>query len=161
MMTGKEDLLRALIEAYLMEKGTHIFYSGAAEKAANPDAKKIFAELSEWEERHMDFIQYLYQAIEGDLDIRGFEAFKERTDAPVTESGIPIKELEASTEKYVFVDDKGALNFALEMEGKAYNLYRNLSGKASDSNTRVVFEEMMAQEVKHIDYLKNLRQKFA
>ena len=161
MMTGKEDLLRALIEAYLMEKGTHIFYSGAAEKAANPDAKKMFAELSEWEERHMDFIQYLYQAIEGDRDIKGFEAFKERTDAPVTESGIPIKELEANTGKYVFVDDKGALNFALEMEGKAYNLYRKLSAETSDSNARVVFEEMMAQEVKHIDYLKDLRQKFA
>ena len=161
MMTGKEDLLRALIEAYLMEEGTHNFYSGAAEKAVNPEAKKMFAELSEWEERHMDYIQYLYQSIAGDRDIEGFETFKKRTDAPVTESGIPIKELEAHTEKYVFVDDKGALNFALEMEGKAYNLYRKLSGETSDSNTRVVFEEMMSQEVKHIDYLKNLRQKFA
>ena len=161
MMTGKEDLLRALIEAYLMEEGTHIFYSDAAGKAVNPEAKKMFAELSEWEERHMDFIQYLYQAIEGDRDITGFEAFKKRTDAPMTESGIPIKELEAKTEKYVFVDDKGALNFALGMEAKAYNLYRKLSAEASDSNARVVFKEMMAQEVKHIDYLKDLRQKFA
>lgn len=161
MITGKEDLLRALIEAYLMEKGTHIFYSGAAEKAANPDAKKMFAELSAWEESHMEFIQYLYQAIEGDRDIEGFEAFKKRTPAPVTESGIPIKELEAKIERYVFVDDKGALNFALEMEGKAYNLYRKLSAEATDSNTQVVFQEMMAQEVKHMDYLKNLRQKFA
>jgi len=59
------------------------------------------------------------------------------------------------------VDDKGALIFALEMEGKAYNLYRKLSAETSDSNARVVFEEMMGQEVKHIDYLKNLRQKFA
>ena len=161
MMTGKEDLLRALIEAYLMEKGTHIFYSGAAGKAVNPDAKKTFAELSAWEERHMEFIQHLYQAIEGDRDVEGFEAFKKRTAAPVTESGIPIKELEANAEKYVYVDDKGALNFALEMEGKAYNLYRKLSAETADSNTRVVFEEMMAQEVKHMDYLKNLRQKFA
>ena len=161
MMTGKEDLLRALIEAYLMENGTHIFYSGAAEKAANPDARKTFAELSAWEERHMEYIQYLYQAIEGDLDLEGFEAFKKKTPALVTESGIPVKDLEAKAEKYVFVDDKGALNFALEMEGKAYNLYRKLSGDAADSNARVVFEEMMSQEVKHIEYLKDLRQKFA
>jgi rubrerythrin len=161
MMTGKEDLLRALIEAYLMEEGTHNFYSGAAEKAVNPEAKKMFAELSDWEEKHMDYIQYLYQAIEGDLDVKGFEAFKQRTQAPLTESGIPVKELEARTEKYVYVDDKGALIFALEMEGKAYNLYRKLSAETSDSNARVVFEEMMGQEVKHIDYLKNLRQKFA
>jgi rubrerythrin len=162
MMTGKEDLLKALIEAYLMEKGTHIFYADAAEKAANPSAKKTFAELSAWEESHMEFIQYLYQAIEGDRDIEGFEAFNKKTPAPETESGVPVKDLEeANIEKFVFVDDKGALNFALEMEGKAYNLYRRLSAGTSDSNTRVVFEEMMAQEVKHMDYLKELRQKFA
>jgi len=39
-----------------MEEGTHNFYSGAAEKAVNPEAKKMFAELSDWEERHMDYI---------------------------------------------------------------------------------------------------------
>ena len=157
MMTGKEDLLRALIEAYLMEKGTRVFYSGAAEKAANPEAKKMFAELSDWEERHMDFIQYLYQSIEDDRDVQGFSAFSERTDAPVTEAGIPVKDLEAKLEKYTFVNDQDALRMALEIEGKAYNLYRGLSEKASDSNARVVFDEMMEQELKHIDYLKKMR----
>jgi len=160
-MTGKEDLLRALIEAFLMEKGTRFFYSSASEKAANSEAKKMFRDLSDWEEKHMDFIQYLYQAIQGDRDIQGFQDFQERTDAPVTESGIPVKEFEAKLEKYEYVDDKGALQMALEMEGKAYNLYRKLAGKASDSNAKVVFEEMMDQEVKHVEYLKNMRAKFA
>lgn len=161
MMTGKEDLLRALIEAYLMEKGTRTFYSNAALKAAQSEAKKMFAELSDWEGRHMDFIQYLYQAFEGDRDIKGFEDFKEKADAPVTESGIPAKELEAKPEEYDFVDDEGAMKLALEMEGKAYNLYRKLSEEASDSNARVVFKEMMEQEAKHIAYLKKMRAQFA
>ena len=156
-MTGKEDLLRALIEAYLMEKGTRIFYSDAAAKAAKTGAKKMFKELSDWEERHMDFIQYLYQAIEGDRDIIGFEDFSKKTDAPVTESGIPVKELEAKLGEYAFVDDEDAIRLALEMEGKASNLYRKLSGEASDSNARVVFKEMMEQELKHIEYLKKMR----
>ncbi len=160
-MTGKEDLLRALIEAYLMEKGTCAFYSNAAAKAAKPETKKMFAELSDWEERHMDFIQYLYQAFEGDLDIKGFEDFKERADAPVTESGIPVKELEAKMEEYSFVDDEETIKLALEMEGKAYNMYRKLSETATDSNARVVFKEMMEQEVKHIDYLKKMRENLA
>lgn len=161
MMTGKEDLLRALIEAYLMEKGTRTFYSGAAAKAADSGAKKMFAELSVWEERHMDFIQYLYQEIQDDRDIKGFEDFKDKTDAPVTEAGIPVKELEARLERYDFVDDKGAIQLALEIEGKAYNLYRKLSEETSDNNARVVFQEMMEQEVKHIDYLKKMRPEFA
>ena len=161
MMTGKEDLLRALIEAYLMEKGTHIFYSNAAAKASKAEAKKMFAELSDWEEKHMEFIQYLYQAFMDDRDIKTFEDFKESADAPVTESGIPIKELEAKIEKYAFDDDEGAMRIALETEGKAYNLYRRLSEEAPDSNAKVVFKEMMEQELKHIDYLKKIGAKIA
>jgi len=161
MITGKEDLLRALIEAYLMEKGTRIFYSAAAGKAAGAEARKMFAELSEWEDRHMEFIQYLYQAIEGDRDIKGFLDFERRTEAPVTESGIPVKELEAKLENLEFTDDRAALQLALEMEGKAYNLYRKFSSEAPDNNARVVFQEMMEQELRHIDYLKQMRDKLA
>jgi len=161
MMTGKEDLLRALIEAYLKEKGTRIFYSSAAAKASNPGARKMFAELSDWEGKHMEFIQYLYQAFVDDRDIKNFEDFSEKTDAPIAESGIPVKELEAKIEKYAFDDDEGAMRIALETEGKAYNLYRRLSEEAPDSNAKVVFKEMMEQELKHIDYLKKMGSEIA
>lgn len=158
---GKEDLIQAIIEAYLMEKGTREFYANASDNALNPDAKEAFFMLSEWEEKHMEYIQFLYQSFTHDLDIIGFEKFRDKTDAPFAESGIPVKELESIMEKYNFTDDKGALSLALEMEGKAYNLYRKLSEKAVDINARVVFQEMMEQELKHIDYLKNLRTKLS
>jgi rubrerythrin len=161
MITGKENLLQSLIEAFLMEKGTNIFYSQAAQKAADPAAKKVFQDLAVWEEKHMDFIQFLYRSIQGDQDIEGFEAFQAKTDAGVTEAGIPVKDLEAKLEKYSFLDDRAALKIALDIEAKAYNLYRRLSGSASDNNARVVFGEMMAQEQKHIVYLKNLEGKIA
>jgi len=47
----------------------------------------------------------------------------------------------------------------MEIEGKAYNLYRKLSQDAEDTNAKVVFKEMMDQEVKHVEYLKKLRLK--
>lgn len=168
MVTGKEDLLQALIEAYLMEKGTKEFYSQAADKSVNPEAKKTFKELSQWEDKHMDFIQFLYQSIQDDKDIKSFKEFENKTDAPVTEAGIPVKDLSASAdsprrrgkvEKYNFKDEKGALTLAMEIEGKAYNLYHKLSQNAKDTNAQVVFKEMMEQEVKHIDYLKQMRLK--
>jgi rubrerythrin len=161
MITGKEDLLSALIEAYLMEKATNEFYTFASEKAGNTDAKKAFGDLSCWEEKHMEFIQSLYQAIAQDRDIEGFETFKEKTPSPVTEAGIPIKDLEQKLEKPQYSDDHGAVTLALEIEAKAYNLYRKLSDGAADSNARVVFKEMMEQEMKHIDYLKTLREQLA
>ncbi|MBA4374035.1 MAG: hypothetical protein C0402_14385 [Thermodesulfovibrio sp.] len=161
MITGKEDLLQSLIEAFLMEKGTNIFYSQAAEKASNPEARKMFRDLTVWEEKHMAFIQFLYQSIQGDLDVEGFEAFQAKTDAPMTEAGIPVKDLEARIEQFTFVDDLGAYQIALDIEAKAYNLYRRLSEGAADSNARVVFKEMMGQEQKHIEYLKQTRGKIA
>jgi len=163
MLTGKEDLIQSLIEAFLMEKGTMDFYAQAASKARDLEAKKMFKELSSWEHRHMDFIGFLYQSIQEDKDIVGFERFTDKTAAPVTESGIPVKDLEAKIEQYsfVFVDDMGALILALEIEAKAYSLYHKLSQSALDTNAKVVFQEMMAQEAKHIEYLKQLRLKLS
>lgn len=161
MITGKEDLMQSLIEAYLMEKGTMDFYLQASGKAISPEAKKIFKELSDWEETHMKFIQFLYQSIQEDRDLVSFENFKKKTPAPITEGGIPVKDLEARLEKYDFIDDMGALILALELEGKAYTLYSKMSKAASDSNAKVVFKEMMEQENKHIEYLKKLRQKIS
>ncbi|MFN3480286.1 MAG: ferritin family protein [Thermodesulfovibrionales bacterium] len=159
MITGKEDIIQALIEAYLMEKGTMEFYAHASDKALNPDARETFSMLSEWEKKHMEYIQFLYQSFTQDLDIIGFERFRKRMPAPIIEAGIPVKELESKTEKYSFTDDMGALSLSLEIEGKAYNLYRMLSEKAVDTNTRVIFEEMMEQELKHIEYLRDLRER--
>lgn len=175
MLTGKEDLLQALIEAFLMEKGTMKFYSQASDNVTNPEAKKTFKELSIWEGQHMDFLQFLYQSTQEDKDIKGFEEFKNKTDAPITEAGIPVKDLQAKTEKpepsqaelgsgsawHDFTDGMKALTLAMEIEGKAYNFYRELSQSASDTNAQVVFKEMMEQELKHVDYLKKLRLKLA
>ncbi len=166
MITGKEDLLQAFIEAYVMEKGTRDFYSQAATRAIDSKAKNTFKALSVWEEKHMVFLQFLYQSIQDDKDIKSFKEFRNKIDAPVTEAGIPVKDLSASADspgrrgkvgKYNFTDEMGALTLAMEIEGKAYNLYRKFSQNATDTNARVVFKEMMEQEAKHIDYLKNLR----
>jgi len=159
MLTGKEDLMISLIEAYLMERGTMDFYAQVASKSKVPEAKKMFGELSSWEHRHMDFMGFLYQSIQEDKDVMGFERFSAKTDAPVTEAGIPVKDLEAKLEKYEFADDIGALKLALEIEGRAYSLYSRLAKSAVDANAKVVFQEMAEQETGHIEYLKKIRQK--
>jgi len=159
MITGKEDLLQSLIEAFLMEKGTREFYFQASERSINSEAKNTFKELSEWEKQHMDFIQFLYQSILDEKEIKSFEEFKKKAETSVTEAGIPVKDLETKIEKYDFKDEVGALTLAMEIEGKAYNLYHKFSQDAADTNAQVVFKEMMGQELKHIDYLKKLRLK--
>jgi rubrerythrin len=161
MLTGKEDLLRSLIEAFLMEKGTQEFYAEASGKAMAPEAKKTFRELSDWEEKHVDYIGFLYQSILDDRAFGTFDEFREMAPAPLTEGGIPVKDLETRLEEHSFIDDMGAIALALEIEGKAYNLYRGMSEKASDTNARIVFRNMMEQEMKHIDYIREMRKKLA
>ena len=159
MITGKEYVMQALIEAFLMEKGTKEFYSQAAEKVYESVAKDTFKKLSQWEQKHMNYIQFLYQSLEGDREIKTFEEFKNKADAPITEAGIPVKDIEAKIEEYDFTDDMKVLTLAMGIEGKAYNLYHKLSQNAVDTNAQVVFKEMMEQELKHVDYLKKLREK--
>ena len=161
MITGKEDMLQSLIEAYLMEKGTKEFYNEASGKVDNPEAKKIFEELSDWEDEHMSFIQYLHQSINGDLEFGSFEDFQNSSDAPLTETGIPVKELDKKLEKYRYTDEKGAITLAMKIEARAFTMYRDLSRSAEDNNAKAVFEEMMHQETKHMDYLKSLKAKLA
>lgn len=161
MITEKGELLQALIEAYIMEKGTNDFYMQASVRAMNTEAKSAFRNLAEWEQRHMEYIQFLYQSIQGDSDVVSFEAFKNRISAREAEGGIPIKELEERVERYFFIDDIGALTLALEIEGKAYNLYRRLSETVDDRNVMVLMKEMMDQEQDHIKYLKEMRLRLA
>ncbi len=157
MFTGREDLLQALVEAYVMEKGTWEFYTQASEKTNIPEAKNAFQKLCDWEERHMDYICFLYEAVMDNREMKSFENFKNTTTADVTEAGIPVAGLESKVERYTIKDQMGALTLAMEIEGKAYSFYRGLHKDAADSNARIVFNEMMEQEVRHVEYLKKFR----
>lgn len=158
MITGKENILQALIEAYLMEKGTKEFYAHAAQKMENITAADAFKTLTGWEDKHMGYIQTLYQALEDDRDLVSFQEFMNKTEAPETEAGIPVKDFEVKLEEHTYADENSALEMALSIEGKAYNLYRRFSEQASDANARVAFKEMMEQELHHIDYIKKMRE---
>jgi len=157
MATGKEDLLQALVEAFIMEKGTREFYRLAVAKSVAPDAKKTFQGLAEWEEKHMAYIQSLYQSIMDDRELEEFASFSRKVSAPVTESGIPVKDLEKQMETYTVTDERDALNLALSIEAKAHRLYQDLAKKAADTGTKVIFEDMVAQEAKHLEELNILR----
>lgn len=161
MITGREDLLQALVEAFLMEKGSKEFYTEAALKTPGEEAKSAFKRLQDWERRHMDYIQFLYQSILGEWETMSFEEFKKKTPAPLVEGGIPTESLVEKIEEATFIDDAGALALALGIEGKAYNLYRGLSESAADSSVKVFMKEMMEEELRHIDYLKEMRKGLA
>lgn len=161
MITGKEGLLQAMIEAYTMEKGTNEFYTEASAKAIDDETKKAFAQLAKWEEEHMQYLQFLYQSIRDERETVSFENFKSNLKPETAEGAIPVSQMEKKLNESSFLDDLGALTTALEIEGKSYNFYRKLSDTAEDTNTKAFMKELMQWEQKHIEYLKLLRYRIA
>jgi len=157
MITGKEDLIDAIIESYTMEKGTRDFYDFASSKAIDDHAKETFLKLRDWEETHMRYLEFLYHSLHGDVETLSYEEFSKKVPAAHTESGLPVREAEKMFEEKEFIDDTEVIILALEIEGKAYNFYRKLSDSAEDPNARVIFKDMMSQEEKHIDFLRDLK----
>jgi rubrerythrin len=161
MLTGKEDLLQALVEAYIMEKGTKEFYAQAASKSNAAEAKKSFADLAAWENKHMIYIQSLYQSILDDRELEEFKTFSIKAPATVSEGGMPVKDLEKRIEKFAVRSEKDALSLAIGIEAKAYNFYKGLAAKTQDDQAKVIFEELMAQETEHMDQLNVLKKNIA
>lgn len=157
MISGKENLTGAIVEALAMEKGTREFYAYASERSAEASAKDMFTRLRDWEDDHMKYLESLYQALMSDSDLESYAQFSAHVPATHIEAGIPLKEAEEMYDKRKFASDAEAVDFAIGIEGKAFNLYRKLSESAEDRNAQVIFAEMKAQEQKHIDYLNEMK----
>jgi rubrerythrin len=159
MINAKEGLIQALMDVYMMEKGIHQFYDKVAAKTQNREAKKAFTELAEWESGHARYAQYLYQGLMEDWDIVSFEEFSKRAKPEIAEGGTPLKDLEGRIDEFTYLDDVGAIAFALKVEAKEYALYRKLADETADTNMKVLFENLAEWEQRHIEYLQNLRKK--
>lgn len=164
MITGKEDLLRTMMEVFVMEKGSRDFYERTAERAAAPEAKEAFQKLAGWESRHMDYIRHLYHALNDDRETLSFDAFAKGVRPEEVEGGIPVHEMAGGAggaDDFTYVDDLGAVDLALKMESSAYALYKRFAAEADDTDVGVFLADMAGMEQKHMEYLKGLRESIA
>jgi rubrerythrin len=161
VINAKEGLIQALMDVYMMEKGIHRFYEEVAAKTQNQEAKKAFTELAEWESGHARYAQYLYQGLMEDWDIVSFEEFSKRAKPEIAEGGMLLKDLEGRIEEFTYLDDTGAIAFALNVEAKEYALYKKLASETTDTNMNILFENLAEWEQRHMEYLKKLKQKIA
>jgi len=156
MLTGKEDLLQAIIEIYMMEKGINQFYSELSGKAKSTETRKTFTNLANWESEHVRYIQNFYQTLMDEREPTSFDEFAKKARPDVAEGGILLAELERKIEEFRFLDDTSAINFALRVEADEYNLYRSLASQTNDTNVKALAEEFMRWEQKHIEHLRKM-----
>lgn len=143
----------ALSRAYELEKKGLEFYIKSAIETKNALARRTLFSLAQEEIKHMMKVDEISFAL-GNTDKRpdtaalGSESIEKS-----------IKEFFDNTGKENIEKDKEATHIieeAMEFEKKSYELYSELSKKASPGTEREFYIELMNQEREHCDALDNV-----
>jgi rubrerythrin len=155
-MSGREETVKAITEAYAMEKGMKEFYAYAASKSRGNTAGEIFGALRDMEDRHVRYFDFLYISLMEGRALLGYKEYTSKVTATHVESLRSLAPANKLFDPGEVTSSSDALKLALTIEDKASALYRQLAEKAVDGPVKAIFEEMAAQELKHIDYLRDL-----
>lgn len=157
-MTAKKELLAALTEATGFEKGMKEFYAFAVSLSGNHTAREIFGALRDMEDRHLRYLDFLSAAVMEGREPIGYKEYASTVTATHIErgaaAGAPQKVFDPSGVRSI----EDAVKQAYAVEAKAAALYQRLAEGASDPKAASLFQEMVVQEQKHVEYLKNLEQ---
>jgi len=149
-MDEKEQAMtNALSTALKMEKDGMAFYQEASEKTGNDLGRKMFLSFVEDEKRHYAMIEALSKGLKIDARLKEagpaervktvFAEAKENMDARLgSEPG-----------------DVEALKFAVEMEDKGYDFYREAAEAAGSPDEKRLFETLAKEESQHHEILQN------
>ena len=149
---GKETVLKSLENAVQFERDAYDYYSSALEKTRNPDAKNMFEILIEEEKKHAEYLTFLKNRLEsrGELDTestvdldRDFKRlFLEQADRIDDNVKVESSEIEA-------------LSFAIDMERKGMDMYKDLAEKASTDEEKHMFSRLADWEKGHMEFIQD------
>jgi len=138
---------KALELAIKTEKDGIDFYLGAAEAAGDELGKKMYLSLVEDEKRHLDILKKM--SCEVDVCITDFEQADPFDTLKTVFSDIASSAGAAKATD----DDIAALDTALDMEKKSYELYISQATGADDKDLAAIYERLAFEEQKHYDIL--------
>ena len=150
MLRGNESLLDSMLFAFGLEKGSHTFYTKAAEKVDDLKSKEFFYAMAEVERGHMGNIRLLYCGVENEACPISIEEFTESVPGPYVEGGKLLEHALRDLD-VAFLDEADAMKVALKQEGEAYGFYVKASKRMEDPHAKVLFDELAAEEKKHLD----------
>ena len=132
--------------AIKMEKDSEGLYLELSDKISNPGIKKVFKMLADDEKKHKEAIEVLQKKSEAD---------------PGKGSALEIKtvfdeiknNLDSSSISNDYISD---YKFALEIEKKGIDFYREQFENAEDEKSKNLFNRLMKQEKYHYKTVENL-----
>ncbi len=131
-----------------LEKGAWRYYRQILEMCGQEDFAPVIRELSQAEEGHARMIYAFWK--KNQVDPPTFENLFEALEGEILESGEP---LEAAFQRLTAITTDRGLNIlelALEIEYRAYDLYRNVAERTSETERRDALLAIAQAEKKHM-----------
>ena len=147
---GKPEEFIAL--AWMLEEGSRRFYAEVAALVADEETKKLFRDLTTAEEHHKASLINLYKTFNVEEPGKGFPGSIEAT-GDTMEGGMRVSEalqwVKGKNPAVIF-------ELAMALETNAYDLYIKMRRQMKDDKSLTVFDQLAAEEKKHLELLAAL-----
>ncbi len=150
-MADVSAALSALSQAISNELEGKDFYAGCAQRAADPDAKKVFESLVQDEEQHLRILRNEYDQLSSQ---GSWMSMSEAREAIPSGPSLQIFPSSGSCTVAPNADMMSVLSTAMEFERKGYNNYRKAANESTDPTARQIFTYLADFEEKHYEYLE-------
>ena len=141
----------ALRTAMNLEKGAFRYYRRILEICAQEAFAPAIRELSQAEEGHARMIYAFWKKTQ--TDAPPFKKLFQDLDGEILESGEPLENALARLSTETADRCLNILEFSLEIEYRAYDLYRNLAERETEIERRDTFLAVAQAEKKHMQTL--------
>ena len=143
-----EELNKALQKARKLEIDGADYYTQMAKKCGVESGKQMFHSFAGDEKRHLRIIEDVAKGLGVDV-----EKFPMPRDEIRTLFSEKKQELEDTSD--VSSDEREAIETAMGMETKSFQLYRDSAEEADDEDTKALFERLAREENQHYEMLEN------
>jgi len=152
MNTGTNAALTALNQAIELEVEGQRFYLKAAECTTDPKGAEMFRSLADDEVIHERILRRQLDAL---TQGEGWVLPEDVAGVTANLADLIFPESEKVCEEAMRPDesDLDALLFALQIEDKSFNLYRELAQTTDDSNGKRMYEYLAGAERGHFEQL--------
>jgi len=151
ILTEKASLSEMLHEAMNLEKGAYRFYelssSGASAWAETARG------LVQWERRHAQAVYRLLEASPSDVPLPPFDDLFQSLSGTILEGGEPLEEAVKKLESLPESACRAFAEVALDIEYRAFDLYRNAAAAAKDATASALLLDLSEQEKAHIRFI--------
>ena len=143
----KKDVdLKPLLIALKAEKQAIAYYSRAGSRITNPTGKEALAKIKKQEENHYKNLKHRFKKLAGRDLKRGEEDKVVAAISPLTEAHIPDNE----------ASDVEVCQVAIKDENEAKHYYLKSAKTTADPETKKLYEELAAEEVRHAQVLQEI-----